>query len=311
MVDLGNLISTDDVAKWFKRKNTDDGKLEISISINKSEKISISGIGDEFEVKIKQEDEIIKKALFASGLFDMRLSITKNGTSKNIATDENNFEENFFQIVKEGILVPDTNFLIDHTLSALNFILQNNLLYKIRVMIPRLSILELEKIGNKDNTTRKKGMFGFAEVMNLRTYGASLLGLKLQRETHEGFSGFAGGKFTDSWIRREIHDLKDTEVRFGYEDDVIFCTSDQINSLSAIAENIDTVNITKHENYGIKPRFARIEQLSNLTVSLSIFFDKIDIKINKDSGILTGMWEGKSNTDWIYNKVFYKSEKTT
>jgi hypothetical protein len=119
-------------------------------------------------------------------------------------------------------------------------------------MIPRLAILEIEQAANRANSDRDKSRKNLitsavSEIQFLKQNGAQFLA-ELEKETFEAFSRIAKDQKTDSWIRREIREQIRKET-IGKDSNkikkVTMFTSDVINATAAIAENIDTIFISR------------------------------------------------------------------
>lgn len=154
--------------------------------------------------------------------------------------------------------------------------------------------------------------------MYLKENGATPL-KELSIETLTGFSNIRGNENTDEWIRREINEAKNTpkplsSLEIGFLGDgssrkfneYVFITSDLINSMSAVAENIDTIYVSKFNEWENKLRNGNLLQVSRLIVTLSILFENIIVEINSKKIKFQGMWSGK--TMWDYTKEHFKFE---
>jgi len=161
-------------------------------------------------------------------------------------------------------MIPDTNFLRRHYFSNLFFpLIGEQGLKKLNIKIPRLVLLEIERLYNrhrkenknkqdkKDQAARERRLaFSTArEVLFLKNHGATLLD-ETNPSLLEGFSKISGDQNTDAWIRREIHTFQTLDLArgaiAGLGDPVtiygsIFLTCDLMNAFAASAEDITTL----------------------------------------------------------------------
>jgi hypothetical protein len=116
------------------------------------------------EKELKNAKKIINRintAGMACSMFNYQLSLTtgKNDKSedesKTILVPEE-FGSWFGIASTNRILVPDTNALMNRSFSSLGFVLGKEYLKKLMVRIPRLSILEMERMANQDHQDQEK-----------------------------------------------------------------------------------------------------------------------------------------------------------
>jgi hypothetical protein len=179
------------------------------------------------------------------------------------------------------------------------------------IRIPRLTVLEMERIANEaqgsseETEKKRKVMHAATELLFIKQKGGIFL-LELNDSTFESFSRVAGDKFTDSWIRREIHEEIGRQ-EYGREPQMIkkltLVTADLINALSANAEGIDAIYISKSSSDGFLPRAHTLEQLTQFLIRCSVLFGEIRTTINKEEFDIKGMWEGKTTSEWITDSI--------
>ena len=301
----------------LEQHRSEKGQLIVGASINESRPLFIcEGYREEYTLKIKAEGDdlkILQNAMNKCGIFDSRLSFNLENEFKNIATNEKEFDQYFLDLLVDHVLIPDTNIVVDHVITSLNFIMENPFIGKRSINIPRLLILELEARANRKTNDdpeklriKRETMFAYEELILLKESGATMLG-SLDRQTHEGFTNIAGKGNTDSWIRREVHDAEDNDtIESGKKP--LFITRDMINSLSMVSEGVETIYVSKHENYPENPRTLNLEQIAKLIISCSILFEKVeDVFVNGKKASFTGVWNGKSATDWIKDKIMVQA----
>jgi hypothetical protein len=84
--------------------------------------------------------------------------------------------------------------------------------------------------------------------------------------------------------------------------------SDVINATAAIAENIDTMFISKIDYEKTSTRSCNLLQMTILIIISCILFEEIEVTINDEKILLRGSWEGKTPLEWLtdciglYNK---------
>jgi hypothetical protein len=80
-------------------------------------------------------------------------------------------------------------------------------------------------------------------------------------------------------------------------------TADLINALSANAEGIDVLYLSKSASDGFLPRAHTLEQMTQFLIRSSILFEEIKVSINKEEFIIKGIWEGKTTSEWITDTI--------
>jgi hypothetical protein len=134
---------------------------------------------------------------------DFQLAFTKTKSGGNLfdsnrRISSHDFRTWFYNAAKHRILIPDTNSLINRSLSSLCFVLGDEYLKDISIRIPRLTVLEMERMANQENKSERKRriMSAAAELLFLKNMGARFLP-ELPLEVFEGFTRMAGSRTTD------------------------------------------------------------------------------------------------------------------
>ena len=230
--------------------------LDIKISKDGRDICTIIGTKPTFSIKPLVDDEKLYHSFLICGLVEWFFSYSesKNPTTqiKSINLD-GNLEEWFSKYLNKKILVVDTNIIIDRVFSSLKFLGQD-FIKNIDIRIPRLSILELERMGHEGSDLKKnKVSLGYGELMYLKNNIRQSM-RELNIETLTGFSNIAKDKKTDSWIRREIKDSRLNDLRAHVVNRYVLMTSDLVNSFSAVAEDIDTIYVSRIHDWKNKIR---------------------------------------------------------
>jgi hypothetical protein len=300
--------------------NSDQNYLSIEVSANTESLFSIRG-SNWYVVEIKKEKHDSNKesksnnrlyiAGNASGIINTKLSFTSGELMRDIdksmtILDVAEFTSWFNSISSNRIFVPDTNTLLNRSFSGLGFILGKEYLSKLSIQIPRLTVLEMERIANQEaGEQKRKVMSAAAEILYLKVNGGRFMP-ELNDEIFQTFSQFAGQKFTDAWIRKEIHQQA-KRITYGSTPQetrrLTLITSDLINALSATAEGIDTMYLSRDKSDLILPRSHRIDQISQFIIMSSILFEELNIKINDKEYTIHGIWEGKTPSEWITDSI--------
>ena len=208
-------------------------------------------------------------------------------------------------------LIPDTNFLerrygSNFFVKLLNSKEKPKFLFK----IPRLAILELEALCNRDKNKAqlswksRQAYTAFAEVLRLRNAGAELLP-QIDPSVLHSFSDIAGKGFSDGWIRREVQTFREKHSsrlqtvtsRLQAVEEAIFLTSDLVNSLASMAEGIPTIYLGTSaelsENYGCSH-----ENFAGFLVALATFSGEIAMELRYSNETkklcVAGWWSGKT-----------------
>jgi len=291
------------------KKIAQNGDITITLQQEDIQLLSISG-KEQFQIGLQNFNEdivkIVYSALLQTGFIDLRFSIVdkSNGLENSKSTSMSDFDSWFKKQLRAKILVPDTNIILDRMFSALSSITKKNIINEVKIEIPRIAILELENKANQNRNKRdldKRFVFlGYSELLQLKKYKVQTFGL-LNSSTLLDFSRNSGSINADALIRREIGDKTKNEF-FGDQRNYVLITSDLVNSLSAVSEGIDTFYVARTPvEQGL--RKGTIEQVARLLFTLAICFEKILVKIDSNIFTLTGMWEGKSASDWLDERI--------
>jgi len=142
------------------------GSLSIGVLHEQESLFTANGSANQVTVAItaadKDKDDVIN-AMKMSGLINYQ--VTFNPAQSSQATKESSqntrrigdFCSWFTGIIKNRVLVPDTNIMMDLTFSSLESIANINLKHNAIIKIPRLCILEIERIANERGEQVKKG----------------------------------------------------------------------------------------------------------------------------------------------------------
>ncbi|MCE9616737.1 MAG: hypothetical protein K8Q88_00005 [Nitrosarchaeum sp.] len=313
-----SLSSSSTWIQWLKEQAFDQ-TLSIKITTNGKEVCTLNG-RDHYEVNIPEFTELLEKALMTSGFIELFFSYSDpfKPTSKiNSANMEADMQKWFTNILTKRFLAIDTNIIIDRTLSVLDLINPNKILNVLPIRIPRLSILELErKTNDTKNDIEKRLMFqGYSELLHLKDKGATTL-QDLDIETLTGFTKISGSGRTDSWIRREISNAKKipkltlteklTGVSIAKFDEYVFITTDLVNSLSAIAEGIPTIYVSRMTDWQNKLRKGNLQQVARFLITLAVLHESINVEVNSKKFELVGMWHGKTVWDYGVEHARYR-----
>jgi hypothetical protein len=246
-------------------------------------------------------------------MMDYRVSITsgesvrQNDDSMSIL-NPSEFKLWFDQIQTGRILIPDTNALMNRSFSGLSLVLGSHYFLNTFIRIPRLTVLEMERIANEEKSNsekKRKVMQAAAELLFIKNNSGIFLP-ELKDRTFESFSRIAGNKFTDAWIRREVQEEIERET-YGKDPHVIkkptLVTVDLINALSANAEGIDVIYLSRAASDDFLPRAHTLEQVTQFLIRCSVLFEEIRVSINKEKFIIKGVWQGKTPSEWITDSI--------
>lgn len=293
---------------------------------------------NEYKITIEAKDEdrrSIIDSLRMTGLLD--LVYTYSESQKPFATEptrkrtlSSDFQKWFQGITKGRTLVPDTNSILNHTFSSLALVFGDDILKDIHVLIPRLVILEMERQANsKPNIDcnnpksekeclhcRKKRwvMLGYQEIMFLKNMQAGMFP-DLDAEILARFTQISAELTADSWIRKEIKDYAKNVIKRKTEiggsrlaGDIpkfLMVSSDFVNSLSAVAENIDSIYITKMIDS--PTRMANLKHIAKFLIYLSVLEEQIQVDIGSTQYEIKGFWQGKTTFDLLNNRIMMRN----
>lgn len=212
-----------------------------------------------------------------------------------------------FTNLHDGLIV-DTNMLMRHYCSNLLFEKLGNRFDSLKIKIPRLAILEIERNANtdkeRDSVKKRLGLFATSEIIFLKNHKAELLPT-LPSTLFTSFSEKAGDKTVDSWIRKEIHDYI-TRPQSDAIFKPLFATCDIANGLAAYSEELSTCVFSRipEEKLSITTSFKDASNLAMFILNLAVTCGKIKMNVYGDGQALSntyfveGMWSGKTPYDW-------------
>lgn len=269
-------------------------------------------------------NEWFLKALKMSGLVDFQ--ITFNKSDKNAksgprseyrrAFDGSLFNDWFKTITKDRALVPDTNILMNRSLSMIARIIGNDLFQRRSVWIPRLCILELERKAQsdecKDDSVKQRhrlAMYGLAELNILKNERVHIFP-EADIDLLEKFSRSQGAFMADAWIRKEVKSSRNELFDQADENQPdprkqklpVFLTSDLVNGLAAISEGMDTLYLSFLSNND-NPIKAPIAGIAAFLVACSVLLENVNVKSGSKSYEIRGFWSGKTPLDWTEDRV--------
>jgi len=263
-------------------------------------------------IHLQEDNKILAESnqvLDAAGATNYWLSYNpvNTGTSMQKMITTSNWNESkqwFSSIIRSGgskvIIVPDTNVIMNHHLSKVIFPIADNMMFQdVQIMIPRTSILELERQGNLEGKSfkKRKAIYAWAEMLWLLDNGARILS-DLDPEVFEGFSSIAGNKFADALIRKEIRNQLGRTQKNEDQPRILFLTCDLMNAFAACAERLDVLYLSKTAT---SEHRGDLTTLVDIILSAAILWEQVELDFKQPIGVnykLSGMWEGKSITDW-------------
>lgn len=223
------------------------------------------------------------------------------------STDDSNFskwmEDIIGKIANEAHLIPDTNFIMHHYYSVLKKVLDKDTFHKMKFAIPRLVLLEIENIYNREpqrdqkERQRRLAFNSMREILLMRNEGATLLP-PLPSELFDDFSKVAGKGFADPLIRMEVgtymHYMSKKDVA------VIFLTRDLMGSMMATAENIHSIYMVKNDN---DEYYLSDLQLADFIIDMAVIFGSCMIRTETQDTTgnqqVEGVWSGKTINEWL------------
>lgn len=307
----------------FDRLKVQTGYVTVVKVFKGTDQLCIFSISDrdKYNVQIHATGknlESVLDSLRMSGIANIAFTFTDNHRPFDIKKDyesklqDPKFADWFKIISSEKVLVPDTNSILNHQFSSLELALGSTLLKDVRIMIPRLVILEMERQANyaKDLLQKRKVMLGFSEIMFLKTKRVDLFP-DLEDELLANFSKIASDFSADSWIRREINrypiNFAKRKQEIGGSSTIpqkppfLLITSDMVNSFSSTAENIDTLYISKVENG--QSGNIDFDRVTAFLLKLSVLLQEIIVMIDSETYDLTGFWSGISTSELMNGSI--------
>jgi hypothetical protein len=213
----------------------------------------------------------------------------------------------------------DTNIIMKNYCS--NYLLKwlGDTFCRFRFRIPRLSILEIERISNeeisgnnREGRERKKrlGLQATSEIMFLKKNCAELLPLS-NKAIVTSFLEKAGNRAVDSWIRQEIFEFASLQ---GFNQ-ILFMTNDLANGLAAYSEGFDTCVFSRSSEQELfieREGFSDTKMLAKFVKNISIAFGNVLMNVYSDGTNLKevyeiqGIWSGKTPYDWVNRFIRFK-----
>jgi len=204
----------------------------------------------------------------------------------------------FKEITKGACLLPDTNILLKRTISSvispsLNLAQGEELPFKI--VIPRLSILELENLANRKG---KKGEFfmAFNEIRRLKQYCS--LSSPLSFEKISAFNKGAGKQIADALVREEIRSYGQTS-----EERVIYLTRDMVSALTANAEDLDAIYMAPKSPDQVTLDVG-LADIREMIIETATDFGSVDLRWTDNTSFnIEGVGGGKNWFDYFKRRV--------
>jgi hypothetical protein len=211
-------------------------------------------------------------------------------------------------IATYNYIIVDTNMLMKHYCSNLLFrLIRNTDFNLLHFKLPRLAILEIERIANQEkDKTKRLALFATTEIMFLKAHKAELLP-PLDVSLLTSFLEKAGRREVDAWIRKEVHDFATQFPSYN----CLFMTCDLTNSLASWAEGLNTCYLSELEQneFLIPTSLETAEQLAEFILNSVITFEKIRMDVYIDgincaeSYQIEGIWSGKTPYHWNHDCI--------
>ena len=268
-------------------------------------------------------------ALSCCGAFDISVSIGVE--SRNMS--DSDWKNWFLDKIASKIMVFDTNFVIRHYFSGIivpHFGKEE--LTKMSLLMPRMVILEIERLGNAKQNENKRGkkslsvsksieekdkrlaFYATREIYDLRKMVTYDLIPMYDPSSIVEFANRTGKGFGDAWIRKEIHDMIGHRHKGIDAEKIVLITCDLMNSMAAEAEGLTSCyfsrlpknefNVNGYEN-----------QFCDFFVSNAVIFGGVNIDVlasngeTKDSFSVEGAWNGKTTSEWYSDSLRLKWRK--
>jgi hypothetical protein len=196
---------------------------------------------------------------------------------------------------QDAKLVLDTNMVMRHYVRN-KLAPQLGQALKGRVRIPRLALLEIERMFNEskhDTPKRRLALLAAREILFLRGTASEFLP-ELKDSRLEAFSKISGEKFSDVWIRREAKEYWHmAAVGTVFRNPILFATCDLMNALAASAEGLAVLYFSRKEERD-SYAYNNIAQVAELIMDLAVSLGRIQIA----NVAYEGVWEGKAIWEW-------------
>lgn len=274
-------------------------------------------------------------ALKMVGMIDLKFSYIKSTQAAECdQTIRMSHSPDFMNLMKKWfetkVFVPDTNLIINHTVSAIELASDPNLFKSLQIAIPRLAVLELERKSNEnkpsDNScskeekkktmleNKRRNFLAFSELVYLQKKDNVGLFPILPPQILAQFPTISSEHNADSWIRHEIQNyvpnmIKEKLSKGGAGTaaprSFILVTSDLINSLSASSEGIDSIYVSEVRDKNDLPKCldGSLKQISRFLIILAVLSETIDLSINSTIYRFQGFWQGITNYDIINYRI--------
>lgn len=248
--------------------------------------------------------QVVSEAADMCGASKLMTSFSGHGEEKLIKDPD--WKPWFLERMSGKDSIPDTNFIYRHYCSNVLSSLLGENFDDLHFLLPRLTVLEIERRGNQSPEGSKDRRLAFyaAREVNFLRREISLFGMfpNMTVSMMTGFTEKAGRQLVDMWIRKEIHDA--IQSRWLSSENLMFLTCDLMNALAAEAEGLQTCYFIRLPQESISIDRDNSEQLFGLILATVMMLDeiKLDIILSGDivdsSFILKGMWEGKTTSQW-------------
>jgi hypothetical protein len=316
------LSDSNSLEKYLVMNAVVEPTLKLEIKYDDKILCTISGfkMANSFTIGITNSEDIISQeiahALIHVGAIPLKFSIhNKSQTAEKITTDDD-FSEWIDAVITSKTVFIDTNIMLNKIISSQKKFFNHDLT-KDKIEIPRLAILEMENQSNskkdeKNDTLsyqaylkKRKALLGFGELMYLIENGGQHMP-DLPLETLTAFSKISGSMNTDALIRREIKErsifLMKNVTKFS-----IFLTCDMVNALSAVAEGLETIYISKIPDWAKHISPMTSEQISIFITTLAMLFTPLAIEVNSRKSNLKGIWSGITTYEIINKKIMVQA----
>jgi hypothetical protein len=234
-------------------------------------------------------------------------------------------------------LTLDTNTLRRYSNFLAKLITYSKLKDTLKIVIPRLCILEIEnkynRSSNKDKEDKDKqknhdreifievmkgkerrlGLLSIKEVISIKKSGG-LTNPNISTSLLESFSRASGTGYADHWIRKEVqeftstlHGVEKRDANGGHyleKSTGILVTCDIMNSMASVSENINTLYLIRKENFELNLNSPSI--FASLVYNTAVQFGECTCQIKyhqAETFKVTGMWNGKTTYDWLTDKI--------
>jgi hypothetical protein len=275
---------------------------------------------NELTIKTNNQDETnnITGSLDRSGLIETDTTFmlgSSQGAFPHKTTKYHDWADWFLENGKNKCIVIDTNIIMNRYCSNILSTKLKERFNDLKIKIPRLTILEIERMANDNNQLKRRlAFFATTEIMFLKSYKAELLP-SLSYPLLENFPEKAGSKQVDSWIRQEVRDFLEIEndtIAVGKPTTTaLFMTCDLANGLAAFSEGLDTCIFSRvdQEKLIISSSFSDATSITDFILNAAITFENLLMKVYVDGKTLCnvyfieGIWSGKTPYHWINHSL--------